>query len=199
MVLLLAPLARAAVRGGHGLRDAVRVVLSETTVDDAVQVYAAVQRAHPGGMGTSPEQDLSHRPTLSLLEVMHLAAERDGVAREYATGFAVTFERGLPAIRAARERGGEWTDAAVECYLTILAATPDSLIARKCGRAVAEQVSERARQVLEAGNWTSDAGRRARELFDADLRDPQNSRNPGTTADLTAAALFVALIEAGGP
>jgi triphosphoribosyl-dephospho-CoA synthetase len=33
--------------------------------------------------------------------------------------------------------------------------------------------------------------------FDASLRDPGNRRNPGTTADLTAAAIFVQLVETG--
>ena len=41
------------------------------------------------------------------------------------------------------------------------------------------------------------AGRAALAEFDADLRDAQNSRNPGTTADLTAAAIFSALVEDG--
>jgi len=33
--------------------------------------------------------------------------------------------------------------------------------------------------------------------LDASLRDPGNSLNPGTTADLTAACLFVELLEQG--
>jgi triphosphoribosyl-dephospho-CoA synthetase len=34
--------------------------------------------------------------------------------------------------------------------------------------------------------------------MDRAIRDVRNSKNPGTTADLTAAAIFVTLIEAGG-
>jgi triphosphoribosyl-dephospho-CoA synthetase len=33
--------------------------------------------------------------------------------------------------------------------------------------------------------------------MDRRLRDPRNMANPGTTADLTAAAIFVVLLEGG--
>jgi triphosphoribosyl-dephospho-CoA synthase len=56
-------------------------------------------------------------------------------------------------------------------------------------------VSERAAAVLTAGGVREASGRAALAAFDADLRDEQNSRNPGATADLTAAAIFVTLIE----
>jgi len=74
---------------------------------------------------------------------------------------------------------------------------PDTLIARKAGKEIALQVSAGARGVLEAGGVRSSAGRKALAEFDASLRDPQNSRNPGTTADLIAAATFVTLLEDG--
>ena len=35
------------------------------------------------------------------------------------------------------------------------------------------------------------------EKLAAELRDPRNRRNPGTTADLTCAALFVVILEGG--
>jgi triphosphoribosyl-dephospho-CoA synthase len=117
------------------------------------------------------------------------------VAREYTTDFAITFEIGAPALRQARSSGLDWSDATVQTFLRILAAVPDTHIARKLGREAAEAVSRRAREVEEAGGVRSEAGRRALESFDAELRSPTNSRNPGTTADLTCAALFVVILE----
>ncbi len=49
--------------------------------------------------------------------------------------------------------------------------------------------------VLAAGGVRSAEGRRAVAAFDASLRDATNALNPGTTADLVAATLFVALLE----
>ena len=197
IVLLLAPLARAALRSGGNLRERLERVLAETTVADAAQVYAAIRHAGPGGLGESATEDVSEAPTVTLREAMALAADRDAVAREYGTGFALTFEVGVPAVRAARQEGLAWTEAAVEAYLTLLASTADTHIARKLGRAEADSVSRRAAEVRAAGGTRSDAGRKALAALDDDLRDPRNRRNPGTTADLTCAALFVVILEGG--
>jgi triphosphoribosyl-dephospho-CoA synthase len=197
IVLLLAPLARAALRSGGTLRERLARVLAETTVEDAAQVYAAIRHAGPGGLGATAAEDVSDTPTVTLREAMGLAADRDAVAREYVTDFALTFEVGVPAIRASRQEGLGWTEAAVEAYLTLLASTPDTHIARKLGRAEAESVSRRALEVRTAGGTRSAAGRKALAALDAELRDPRNRRNPGTTADLTCAAIFVVILEGG--
>ena len=90
-------------------------------------------------------------PDVTLLEAMRLAADRDGIAREYATGFAVTFERGAPALARARADGLSWSDAVVETFLTLLAHSIDTHIVRRTGVAAAERVSALAREALEAG------------------------------------------------
>ena len=197
IVLLLAPLARAAAREGGTLRDRLAMVLAETTVADAAETYAAIRRARPGGLGAASAEDVATAPTVSLREAMALAAERDEIAREYTNRFALTFEVGAPALADARRRGLSWSEATVECFLALLAAVPDTHIARKLGRGEAERVTGRAREVLAAGATGTAEGRAALAALDAELRDPRNTRNPGTTADLTCAALFVAIIEGG--
>jgi triphosphoribosyl-dephospho-CoA synthase len=126
---------------------------------------------------------------------MTLAAEHDGIAREYATGFAVTFETAVPALLRARGDRLSWDDVVVETFMTVLAASPDTHVARRGGPELAAEVSERAADVLRAGGVRSDEGRKALGYFDHSLRDPRNIGNPGTTADLTAAAIFVALLQ----
>jgi triphosphoribosyl-dephospho-CoA synthase len=195
IVLLLAPLAKAAATTTVGLRDALRRVLEQTTVDDARDVYTAIRRARPGGLGRADAQDVASAPDVTLLEAMKLAADRDGVAREYATGFEATFERGAPALGRARRDGLSWSDAIVEAYLCLLAESLDTHIVRRTGVAAAQRVSTLARETLGAGGVRSDGGRRAIEDMDRAMRDGRNSNNPGTTADLTAAAIFVTLID----
>jgi triphosphoribosyl-dephospho-CoA synthase len=197
IVLLLAPLARAALAEGGPLRQRLSRVLAETTVDDAAEVYAAIRQARPGGLGESKAEDVAAAPTVPLKAAMALAAERDAIAREYVTDFALTFGTGVPALLAARRAGLPWTDAAVETYLSLLETVADTHIARKLGPAEAAAVSRRAREVRAAGGTQSDAGRKALTKLDVELRDPRNRRNPGTTADLTCAALFVVILEGG--
>jgi len=198
IVLLLAPLAHAAHearRARSTIREAVARVLRSTTVRDAADVYEAIRIASPAGLGSVENEDVASAPSVALRGAMALAAERDGVAREYATDFAVTFEIGAPALARARRDGLEWGDAVVECYLQLLAAAPDTHIARKLGGDAAVDVTERARAVVEAGGIRTTAGRDSIALLDRQLRDSRNSRNPGTTADLTAAAIYAVLLE----
>lgn len=197
IVLLFAPLARAASFPEASLHTAVRRVLDATTIEDAQQAYAAIRLARPGGLDRAESQDVSTEPTMTLVEVMRLAAHRDTIASEYATGFDVTFEMAAPALERARRDGLPWDDAVVETFLTLLAAIPDTHIARRSGTDVAADVTAGARQVLAAGGVRTDAGRRAIDVFDSGLRDARNSGNPGTTADLTAAAIFVVLLGGG--
>jgi triphosphoribosyl-dephospho-CoA synthase len=201
IVLLSTPIARAAADAGAAtareLRMAVERVLERTTVADARDVYAAIRRASPGGLGRAETQDVTEEPTASLLDVMRLAAHRDGVAREYATGFQVTFETALPALAGARRDDLSWDDAIVETFLTILAASPDTHVTRRGGADLANAVSRRATDALAAGGTRSGPGRRAIAEMDTALRDPRNTANPGTTADLTAAAIFAFLLTGG--
>ena len=197
IVLLVAPLARAALQSGGTLRQRLARVLADTTVQDAAEVYAAIRHAHPGGLGEAAVEDVSESPSVTLRDAMGLAADRDAIAREYITDFALTFDVGVPALRRARQEGLPWIDAAVDTYLTLLDSTADTHIARKLGRTEAEAVSLRAREVLKAGGIRTEAGRLALAELDSDLRDPRNRRNPGTTADLTCAAIFVVILEGG--
>jgi triphosphoribosyl-dephospho-CoA synthase len=197
IVLLFAPLARAAaLADAASLRERVAGVLEATTVADARDVYQAIRQARPGGLGTVETQDIAGEPTATLREVMALAADRDTVAAEYASGFHITFALGAPAVARARAAGLSWEDSVVETFLTLLAEIPDSLIARKSGREVAADISHQAATALRAGGVRTEAGRMETEALDLALRDPTNRLNPGTTADLTAAAVFVELLTA---
>lgn len=188
--LLIAPLA--AAPPDDDWRQAVHRVLEQTTRQDAALVYEAIRIAKPGGLGTVDKQDVAAAPTQSLLEVMRLAADRDGVARQYAADFA-DVHRGVQILKQWRDR--RLPTAVVGLQLSLLAETPDTLIARKCGAALADEASRRAAAVLDAGWPDAPRGRSAFRNYDQWLRADGHRRNPGTTADLIAAILFVALRE----
>ena len=196
IALLLAPLARAALLGGP-VRERVEDVLAALTLDDARAAYAAIRAADAGGLDPDGpvEHDVRDEPAIGLREAMAAAAGRDSVAAEYATGFAITSDIGRPALQRALDDGLKLRAATVEAFLTLLAEVPDTLIARKRGRAAAERVSAGAAAVLAAGGAREPAGRDALAAFDKSLRGDGNALNPGTTADLVTAVLFVALLE----
>ena len=216
IVLLFAPLAKAALGNGK-LREELHAVLSALTVQDARKVYQAIRLANPGGLGEVEEYDVREKKvTVTLLEAMKMAAGRDAVSREYATDFEITFSIGFPALKASIEASGDLEGSIIQTYLTILSEVPDTLIARKNGEEVARRISDQAREILKVGGAFSEAGRAELEMWDRELRKEGiggcaairgwwsrcraaegNRFNPGTTADLVAASIFVTILEEG--
>jgi triphosphoribosyl-dephospho-CoA synthase len=194
IALLLAPLARAALTAGP-LRERLGDVLRALTVQDARAAYAAIRLAGAGGLDEPVEHDVRDEPRVTLREAMATAAQRDTVAAEYVSDHAVTFELGLPVLAGALDDGLRPREAIVELALRLLAAVPDTLIARKCGPEAAGRVSQGAGAVLAAGGVRTASGRTALAALDASLREDGHALNPGTTADLVTAVLFVALLE----
>lgn len=186
MVLLLAPLA--AVPREQTISAGIHKVINKLTVQDAREVYAAIRIANPGGLGKTESADVSTEPTGTLRDVMSLAADRDSVASEYANDFGITLKTAVPALQTFWGRCADWEAAIICLQLRLMSDFPDTLIARKCGTDEAEQSAAHAQAVLNAEEFTTSLSQ-----FDAWLRQNGNQRNPGTTADLIVAALFVAL------
>ncbi len=197
IVLLCAPLAAAFERAGAGatepaLRGALHAVLAGLDVADAAAAYRAIAAARPGGLGRADAQDVAAAPTVTLRDAMALAAERDRIAAQYASGHADLFDTGLPALAARVPPGGAVDAAAVQAlYLAFLGRWPDAHIVRKFGRAAAQAVTDAAapwRARAERGERLDDDP--AFAAWDAALK--ARGLNPGTSADLTVAALFLA-------
>jgi triphosphoribosyl-dephospho-CoA synthase len=193
MILLLAPLA--AVPARRPLRAGVAEVLSQLTSSDAADVYRAIQLAGPGGMGERPRMDIGGPPPDDLLAAMRDAQDRDLVARQFVTDFAVVFDDVVPLLHAGGEAGWTLTHTIVHTHVRMMARYPDSLIARKCGERVARQAQLGAERVLAAGQPGEEEYTSALADFDFWLRSDHHRRNPGTTADLIAAGLYVGLRE----
>jgi triphosphoribosyl-dephospho-CoA synthase len=193
IILLLAPLAKAC-RSNGAVRENLRRILAALTADDARHAYAAIRMAQPGGMGQAVEADVAEEPSITLYQAMDLAQGRDSIALEYVTDFAITFEIGYPALREAWRAAGNPANAIVQCYLTLLANVPDTLIARKRGTETAAEVSRWAAEILALGGALTSQGQEALADLDRRLRDERHTLNPGTTADLTTTALFFFLL-----
>lgn len=195
IILLAAPLLAAAERAEPSkLRASLADVLARLTLADAVAAYEAIRRAAPAGLGRVAEQDAAATPTVDLKRAMALAAERDSIARQYATDYASVFDIGVAGLRAQHAAGADRRWATSHIYMTFLAAFPDSHIARKYDSAVAETVRKEA-QALTASlaHATPDGHRAALLAFDQNLK--RRGLNPGSSADLTVASLLALACE----
>ena len=191
IALLLAPLA--AVADGAELASGVADVLQSLTPQDAKRTYAAIRLANPGGLGQTAEMDVAGSAPDDLLAAMSAAANRDTIAREYATGFPIVLDMAAPWIAADCRGGRRLTEAIIHTHVRLMAQFPDSLIARKCGVEVARRSAALAQAVLDGGNAGEAVYQQRLADLDFWLRADNHRRNPGTTADLIAAALFVNL------
>ena len=115
------------------------------------------------------------------------------MARQYVTQFATVLDEVVPALRDGCDRGWPLAEAIVHTQIQLLSRHGDSLIARKCGVEVSREAAARAAQVLDCGVPADEDYQTALAELDFWLRCDQHRRNPGTTADLIAAGLFVML------
>jgi triphosphoribosyl-dephospho-CoA synthase len=201
IVLLCAPIAAALERPGAlasaaALRGAITEVLTELDLADAHCAFRAIVRANPGGLGSAPEQDVRQLPSEDLRSAMARSAGRDTIALQYANGFAELFEVGLPELAAGWSpmdgAQSDSVDAATvdqvqRVFLGFVAHRADSHIVRKHGDAVAHIVMSAAQ------GWRSLAHPGADPAWaDWDESLKAGAINPGTSADLTVATLFMA-------
>jgi triphosphoribosyl-dephospho-CoA synthase len=190
IILLCAPLAAAADRDATNLRNALHQVLQDLNVDDADLAFRSIVRAAPAGLGHSAQHDVFNPATVSLLQAMSEAANRDMVARQYATDFADIFDRGLPLFESVSRRRGEAKWATLATFLGFLSAFPDSHIARKFGAETARCVQGTALNFARMLQAAEQADQILPALLTWDSALKAKAVNPGTSADLTVATLF---------
>ncbi|MFC5972807.1 triphosphoribosyl-dephospho-CoA synthase [Halomarina salina] len=189
-LLALCPLVRAASRDDLS-SEGVRRVVAETTVEDACSFYRAFDHVGvavddpPEGMADldvrrgSDAIPMVRERDLTLADLMERSGDGDGVAREWTDGFPRTFE----AAERVVADDGPVSERGARAFLHLLADEVDTFVATTSDEAAAREATERAQAVL-AGE--EDAASLAEEFVERGI-------NPGTTADLVAAALFVAL------
>ncbi len=192
IILAIAPLA--AVPGPPrrlGPAD-VAAVLERLDAADAAAIWQAIRLARPGGLGRADRYDLADPPPADIRGAMQEAADRDAIAALWAEGYGSLFTGPVADLAAALSAGASLETAIIRCHLRQLARRPDSLLARRHGLETAARVSAEAAAVVARETESDWADRVA--AFDARLRQPRRL-NPGTTADLVAAALYSLLWE----
>ena len=203
IILLSAPLAAAAGPRARGdsLPERLTHILETLDHRDSREAFRAIAQAKPAGLGAAATGDVTSEPPphLNLLEAMRLAADRDLIAAQYAHTYRDVF-RLTEAFERERTAGLTAEAALAKVFLTEMAAQPDTHVARKYGRPVAENLRARAQARLERLGDLRDPYRldifSDLIAFDAELK--AEGLNPGALADLMAAAAFAARLRQSG-
>jgi triphosphoribosyl-dephospho-CoA synthase len=190
IILLCAPLAAAAEPDTSDLRASLVEVLQRLDTRDTNLTYRAIVLAAPAGLGRSAHHDVFQPATVTLLEAMTEAADRDLVARQYAADFFDVFEVGLPRLEEAVRRYGDPRWATLATYLEFLSTFPDTHIVRKHGLGTADEIRHAAAAVRRSLCATEHPETLLPDLLTWDAALKADGVNPGTSADLTVATLF---------
>lgn len=209
-IILLSPMAAAAgltltenTRFSiNRFRSDLKSVVESTTAEDAVNVYDAINAAHPGGLGRAPQLDVTDAQSkkkilemdTSLYEVFKISSSWDSISAEWVNNYHITFDVGYPFFKLQLKQTNDVNTAIVHTYLKILSDVPDTLIIRKAGLRKARWASRQAKQALEAGGLTTRNGRDSVLELDRRLHDSDHKLNPGTTADITSASIAIAVL-----
>ncbi len=198
ILLLCAPVIQAAqqLQEKQSLRDALSYVLENTSVKDADWVFKAITLANPGGLGESAEQDVSERPDVTLFQAMEIAQNKDRIAKQYVTNYKDIFNFSILRYNDGlyRFKNQEW--AAVFVFTGLLSKFPDSHIERKYGNEHSGWVLKKIIAVDDALLNTQNPEQLIPMLHEVDREFKAKGINPGTTADLTVATVFVVMMEA---
>jgi triphosphoribosyl-dephospho-CoA synthase len=188
------------------LRKNMDAVIGASTVADAVAVYEAIDIAKPSGLNGAPDLNVKDKNSkkrlidenVSLREVFQIAAGYDDICSEWINNFPITFDLAYPYLME-RLKTKDHNTAIVDTFLKVLAEHPDTFISRKVGAAKAQEVSLGAKEILTLGGVETAQGKEALIAFDKKLRKAGNDYNPGTTADITAAALALCTLSGYRP
>jgi triphosphoribosyl-dephospho-CoA synthase len=190
IVLLCAPLAAAAELERRELRAALVGVLDGLDTRDADDAFAAIVQAAPAGLGRAERHDVFAPVQATLKQAMVEAADRDRIARQYATAFADVFDLGMALHATAMTRWSDPKWATLAVYLGFLSKFPDSHIVRKHGAQTAAEVCRTAMK-FNALLWSAQQpADRLGDFLAFDTALKTRGINPGTSADLTVATLF---------
>ncbi len=202
IILLTAPLAQAAflVKENEFLQQTIYKVLDNLTIDDARLAFEAIELANPGGLGNTSTHDIREPATVTLLEAMQAAQDRDRIAWQYSNEYKDIFQSGINTLRMQVLR---WKDvenrlewATVACYLNFMTIFPDSHIVRKYDLETAVQVQNQAKFVEAMFKASENPMVANGELRRYDCELKREGFNPGTSADLTVASLIALSLEA---
>ena len=177
-------------------------IISAASVEDTILLYKAINTCNPGSMGKISKYDLNNKNALSeiqkdkitLKRIFELSKDYDLISSEYASGFQIILNEALPYFFSCYEEENDINKASVNTFLKILSEHPDSLIVRKMGKEHAMKISKKAQKIILSGGINSSKGLRSIEKFDMELQKESGKLNPGTTADLLAGVLFLALL-----
>ncbi len=213
IILLFAPISAAAGRVMENgvcdiksLRASLHDVIREGTTEDSLNIYKAIDFAMSNeNLGSVDKLDVTDESAsqeiindeLTPLDIFEECRERDMICHEWVTDFETVFTESYPYLKDRIDSGADINESTRDTFIKLLGDHPDSLIRRKKGQEEAQNVSEKAALISKETSPSKKLEMISK--LDDELSIRGGKLNPGTTADLTAASLFLLLLTGWRP
>ena len=170
-----------------------KIVIDNINYKQTKSIYKAINLANAGGMSSKEEFDLKSNESdnFTLFEAMNFAKTYDYIASEYTNYFYNIINNISLNWRNYFKLMNNDEYATTATFLKQIASNPDSLIARKHGLSTAEQVSERFKEIADEYCALKDPNILNNKLLLLDSELKIQGLNPGTTADVVVASIFL--------
>ncbi|MCC7554017.1 MAG: triphosphoribosyl-dephospho-CoA synthase [Methanobacteriaceae archaeon] len=196
IIMMIMPIAASASISSNfnELQENIDNILKSTTLDDAISLYKAINIADAGGMGNQEEFDVTDSEAIfelkknkqTMYDVLEISSSWDNLAYELTNKMPTCFNIAYPTFYKLKKESSI-NNATLTTFLTILSELPDTLISRKYGLSKAQEISLKAKKVLNHLD--------KKTINDFDDYLFENKFNPGTTADLTAASIMISYLK----
>jgi triphosphoribosyl-dephospho-CoA synthase len=184
-------------------------IVKETDVRDAIKIYMSfehagvkVRKVDKYDMSNADAIEEIKKNSITLFQLMEMSSSYDIIAREWISCFRQCAECARLITSEMKENGilthsgnSRINHVIVYAFLKMLAYEKDTFIETKFNSQIAEEVSEKAKQIILK---LQESGHKMESIlddvhnFDEDLL--ARNINPGSTADIIIGGLFIALL-----
>ena len=199
IMMLEVPIAQATIisENFNQIQENIGLILKNSTVEDAINLYDAINIADAGGMGDQEEYDVQsenaknelRENNQTMFDVLEISSKWDQLAYELTNKMPTLFNTGFKTFQTIKKESSI-NNATITTFLTLLSQVPDTLISRKYGIECAKNISNKAKNILENKNNENFK----KQLIEFDKYLFENKFNPGTTADLTASSIMLSFL-----
>ena len=170
-----------------------KIVIDNINYKQTKSIYKAINLANAGGMSSKEEFDLKSNKSenFTLFEAMNFAKTYDYIASEYTNYFYNIINTISKNWRNYFKLMNNGECATTATFLQQIISNPDSLIARKYDLSTAKEVSERFKEIADEYCALKDPNILNNKLLLLDSELKIQGLNPGTTADVVVASIFL--------
>ena len=182
--------------------------LKNSTTEDCVYLTQALnKRISERILPSKKEEDdfnsflkIHQNERTNLFEFTKFYDARDLVFHELSNKYRTTLKCGFTTFTRTYEENQDFKNAIIQTYITLLSEKKDTHIAKRFGNEIATEVSKKAKETVKAGGIFTQEGKTMINDLDDYLRTSHHRTiNPGSTSDITATTIFLALLQGYRP